>query len=115
MFNKSLLLVVALSIAACSIQAKTAASEDKIAGKYLNCYALDSKLKQQCIEDLYFEAEKLGFKQFLNNLNLPCERINDGPEFIEEKQAYLVKCQPNHQYLMRFTYETQEWKLIKEK
>jgi hypothetical protein len=66
------------------------------------------------IQFFQFESEKLGFKQFLNNLNLPCDSINDGPLFVESKQAYLVKCKPNHQYYMQFDYSNNEWKLIKE-
>jgi hypothetical protein len=99
--------------------------------EYLQCYALNAEEKRQCIDPLnaqypnhhgkesqeyikayQFESEKLGFKHFLNNLNLKCEKIEEGPLFVEEKQAYLVKCKPKNQYLMRFDYESNQWQLI---
>jgi hypothetical protein len=99
---------------------------------YLNCYAREGAAKKECLDPLIakynkntrrndaeylqafqFESEKLGFKHFLNSLNLPCESINDGPEFMEEKQAYLVKCSSSQQYFMQFNYDNNQWKLIK--
>jgi hypothetical protein len=99
---------------------------------YLNCYALNDAAKKECLDPLtakynrntrrndseyiqafQFESEKLGFKHFLNSHNLPCEQVDNGPEFIENVQAYLVKCNPKHQYLMQFNYKTNQWKLMK--
>jgi hypothetical protein len=113
MRNKNLLLALTtLSLKACSIQQKPVVH---VHDKYLACYALNPAAKQECLNSLAFEAEKLGFKQFINNLNLPCAGIENGPEFIEEKKAYLILCSPNHQYFMQFNYDTFEWKLIEEK
>ena len=97
--------------------------------QYLDCYALGKKAKKECLEPMIsihkkdrkdekyiqafqFESEKLGFKSFLNDRYLPCEQINDGPEYIRNIQAYLVKCSPLNQYVMGFDYETGEWKLL---
>jgi hypothetical protein len=112
MSNKNLLLsLTTIALAACSIQQKTIVQTND---KYLACYALNPVAKRECLNSLVFEAEKLGFKQFLNNLNLTCAGIENGPEFIEEKKAYLILCSPNHQYFMQFNYDTFEWKLIEE-
>jgi hypothetical protein len=101
---------------------------------YLHCYPLNASAKNACLKELalkyisekqkinseyvrafQFEAEKLGFKHFLNDLKLPCEQVNGGPEFIEAKKAYLVKCVPNHQYHMQFDYKDKKWIILKEK
>jgi hypothetical protein len=111
MSNKKLLLALTLSLAACSTKQKTVVQAHD---KYLACYALDPAAKKQCTQDLQFDSERQEFKRFINDAGLPCEHINEGPEFTEEKQAYLVRCEPNHQYFMRFNYDTKEWKLIEE-
>ena len=130
MRNKKLLLALSVSLATCN---HAQAESNEIYSSYLACYALHPATKQECVdalaqkyltkeqqqdktytEEFQFESEKLGFKQFLNNLNLPCDFINDGPLFVEGKQAYLVKCKPNHQYYMQFNYDKKEWNLIKE-
>jgi hypothetical protein len=114
MRNKKLLLALALSIAACSTQNKPTVPQDEAVDKYLACHALNPASKQECLNSLVFEAEKLIFKQFLNDLKLPCEGVENGPEFIEGKKAYLILCSLDHQYFMRFNYDTKEWKLIEE-
>ena len=100
---------------------------------YLNCYALASENKRKCtsnlsakyiyeswkqhqeyVQSFQFECEKLGFKEFLNNKQLTCKEIEDGPIFSSEKAAYIVNCKPQGQYLMRFNYETKEWNLVKQ-
>ena len=100
--------------------------------KYLACYALDKSSKPQCLKPLNKEyiavrwqnnkpytdnfrytAEKLGFKTFLHSQNLPCNDISDGPQYDPKKSAYLVKCQPEHSYLMQFDYEINKWNLKK--
>ncbi|MFK7967604.1 MAG: hypothetical protein AB8B68_00305 [Rickettsiaceae bacterium] len=100
---------------------------------YLNCYPLSKDDKKQCVKILnkqyaknhlsdshylqffQYEAEKLGFKHFLNNADKNCEKVSYGPEFEPEKQAYLVKCKPDQQYFMTFNYQTKTWCLIDEK
>jgi hypothetical protein len=81
--------------------------------QYLSCYALEPASKSKCLQEFQFAAEKEGFKEFINNLALPCESVEESPAFIEEKQAYVVKCKPGLEYLMRFYYDPKEWKLIK--
>jgi hypothetical protein len=107
--NKTLLAALSLIIIACASKS----DKPEIHAKYLACYALDPQAKQQCLESLQYELEKQGFKIFINNLGLPCDKVEEGPEFMEEKQAYLIKCQPAYEYLMLFNYDTKEWKLIK--
>jgi len=99
--------------------------------EYLTCYALEETAKKECIRELtekympkdvkdnkeyakafQFEAEKQGFKRFLNDKKLPCERIDEGPKFSPNKKAYLVICRPKSQYLMRFDYDSKTWMLI---
>jgi hypothetical protein len=114
--NKKLLLTLSLTLAAAAFMRNSsiAAPQDGISSKYLACYALDPTSKKKCLYELAFAAEKGGFREFINNLGLPCEAVEESPEFVETKQAYLVKCKPNLQYWMQFNYQTQEWKLIKE-
>ncbi len=100
---------------------------------YLQCYALQKSEKEACLKELalkyinkkqntdaryvqafQYEAEKLGFKNFLNDLKLPCERVDNGPEFSSDMHAYLVKCTPNHQYHMQFDYKDKKWIIPKE-
>lgn len=103
-----------LCLTACSFGDKPTQTKDDSYDKYLACYALQPAPKQECINALTFEAEKQGFKKFLNNFGKPCESITDSPAFIEDKQAYLVKCNPNYQYYMQFDYDKKQWNLIKD-
>lgn len=64
------------------------------------------------IQAFQFEAEKLRFRNFINDHELPCESIGEEPIFVEDRQVYLVTCKPEGQYFMRFDYETKEWKLV---
>jgi len=101
--------------------------------EYLACYALEETAKEECIGKLtekympenvkynkdyakafQFEAEKQGFKRFINDKGLVCERIEEGLEFVSDRKAYLVICRPNRQYLMRFDYDNKEWNLVRE-
>ena len=110
MRNRQLLLTAALSLTACQPRSQ----DTELPAKYLACYALEPAAKSQCHQGLAFEAEKLGFKQFIKAQYLSCDAVIEGPEFIAEKQAYLVKCQPKDQYLMRFDYAQQQWQLLEE-
>ena len=95
---------------------------------YLGCYALDVKEKTKCVnvlnkkhiipkwriketytKNFQYTAEKLGFINFLNNKNLPCKTMNEGPVFDKEHNAYEVKCLPENKYFMQFNYKTKEW------
>ena len=112
MRNRKLLLAAALSLAACQPRSQTDTASE-LPAKYLACYALSPAAKSQCQQELAFEAEKLGFKQFIKAQYLSCDAVIEGPEFVEAQQAYLVKCQPKGQHLMRFCHEQQRWELVK--
>ncbi|GAB4164721.1 MAG: hypothetical protein Tsb006_4340 [Rickettsiaceae bacterium] len=73
----------------------------KLAEKYLTGVVSKDKAYIQAFQ---YEAEKLGFKQFLNKQGMPCQAIDDGPKFDQKVKAYVVKCKPAHQYLVRFDY-----------
>jgi hypothetical protein len=114
--NKKLLLTLSLALAAPAFMGNRsiAAPKDEISAKYLACYALDPASKKECLYELVFAAEKDGFREFINNLGLPCDAVEESPEFIEAEQAYIFKCKPNYQYWAQFNYKTHQWKLIKE-
>ncbi len=138
----SIIITLAFALTACkptedqttpAFKAKSCAKAVKkeIHQKYLSCYALNEQAKKQCVDDLaaiyverrwqgnteyiqifQFECEKLGFKEFLENLGLPCESIKDGPKFREDKNAYEVICQPKGRYFMQFDYESKNWQVL---
>ena len=110
---------------------KTTIHED-----YLSCYALDEVSKAKCttkladkylrrtdsgdksddkdyVQAFQYECEKLGFKKFLTEREVKCNSINEGPEFIEDEQAYQVKCQPDKEYFMQYDYSNKTWSLKK--
>ena len=112
---------------------KAFSGKPEVNSKYLACYALHPAVKKECtdrlalqyidsklqqdktyLQEFQFEAEKQGFRDFLSNHGLPCKTIEERPEFVEDKQAYLVTCKHEGQYFMRFNYEIGEWQLIKE-
>ena len=97
---------------------------------YLDCYALDEDSKAACVDRLnekyilkrfwdnpdylvsfQYQAEKLGFKHFINDAGKPCDAINEGPIFDDQEQRYIVKCKGENIYYMRFNYETTQWQL----
>ncbi len=142
MKNQTILLLLALAITSCkpaedqttpTFKAKSCAKAVKkeIHQKYFNCYALNEQAKKQCVDGLaatyvetrwkgnqdyiqtfQFECEKLGFKEFLENLGLPCESIKGGPKFREDKNAYEVICKPKGRYFMHFDYEKKQWSVL---
>ena len=101
--QKLSLALLALSINAC---APSDNNPSKEIGKQHVKYA-------KYVEVFRFEAEKWGFKWFINKWHLPCDLVEDGPAFVEEQQAYLVACKPNGHYLVRFDYDSKQWKLVK--
>ena len=106
-------------------------SNENVHRDYLSCYALDDSRKKACtakladkylrtnkddkeyVQEFQYECEKQGFKKFLTEQEVKCNAINEGPEFIEDQQAYQVKCQPDKEYFMQFDYKNKTWKLIK--
>lgn len=98
---------------------------------YLQCYALRDIDKKDCkreaktlttdrqtavtwdyILPFDYEAERLGFKAFLNNAGKKCAGINEGPKFNQAIKAYDVHCTDGNQYGMRFDSEKLEWELV---
>jgi hypothetical protein len=114
--NKKLLLTLSLTLAAAAFMRNSsiAAPQDEISAKYLACYALEPTAKTECVLALQFEAEKQGFKEFINGAGLPCTAVSEGPQFVRSKQAYLVQCEPDNQYWMQFNYQNNQWELVKE-
>ena len=97
---------------------------------YLDCYALDEDSKATCVDKLnekyilkrfwdnpdylvsfQYQAEKLGFKHFINDAGKPCDVINEGPIFDDKEQRYIVKCESGKTYLMHFDYDKKEWQV----
>ena len=133
-------LLVAISILACKERPDLTTSEGRgkyyatvvkreIQAEYFNCYPLNKSDKKQCIQELnkkylkehlsdivyltsfQYEAEKLGFKHFLNGVDKECESVNYGPEYDHKEEAYLVKCMDDKIYYMEFDYQNRLWKL----
>jgi len=109
-------------------KAATSYITSNVQESYLACYALHTETKAKCVNILHdkyilnkwrtkeayiinfqYQAEKLGFKSFLNKRNLPCDVLASGPQFNVDKLAYEVKCLPENTYFMQFDYETKEW------
>lgn len=105
-------------------------TDKKLYSKYLQCYALDKIKKKKCIgklsvsyipesqktnidyiREFTYEAEKLGFLQFLKEKNKECDKINDGPLYNKDKLAYEVKCVNGKNFHMKFDYENQKWSI----
>ena len=58
-----------------------------------------------------YEAEKLGFKHFLNDAGKNCNSVNYDPEYDHEQEAYLVKYADDISYHMQFDYQNKLWRL----
>ena len=92
---------------------------------YLQCYALDDVDKDNCqlraqysneLHERYgaasweyvrpydYEAERLGFAQFLRDHGRACKGVDQGPEFDSKAKAYNVICTDGNTYHMRFVY-----------
>lgn len=98
---------------------------------YLQCYALRDIAKKDCkreakklsknrqeaktweyILPFDHEAERLGFKAFLQNKGKACAGIDQGPKYNDKISAYDVACTDGSQYRMRFDYEKDQWLLV---
>lgn len=98
---------------------------------YLQCYALRDIDKKDCkreakkrtngrqtavtwdyILPFDYEAERLGFKAFLQDADKVCAGVNEGPKFNQDAKAYDVRCTDGNQYGMRFDSEKLEWELV---
>ncbi len=97
---------------------------------FLQCYALQEVDKKNCqrmagsnnpsyaaavtwdyIRPFRYEAEKLGFKAFLNDQGKTCKAINDGPMYDADQKAYAVNCTSGQTYYMRFDTKEVAWQL----
>ncbi len=122
-------LVTALFLLSACASGKTEHSipiTSSCAKEYLACYALDKLAKKKCtdklakkytiagktdIQKFQFEAEKIGFKNFLNEKGKLCESIDNGPEFVKSENAYIVWCKPSQLYFMQFDYDKKQWSI----
>jgi hypothetical protein len=103
-------------------------TKHEIHTEYLNHYALDHLLKakglkhlaqsyvpkkwqqnEEYIQEFGYECEKLGFKEFLQKQNLPCEKLTQSPIFDHQLDAYVVQCAPVGIYNMGFDYDKKQW------
>lgn len=97
---------------------------------YLRCYPLPKLQKEQCrrivgehhpqraeatswdyIRPFDHEAERQGFRHFLNERGKPCDGVNEGPVYDETEKGWQVRCTGGEQHLMRFDAETGSWSL----
>jgi hypothetical protein len=69
----------------------------------------DERKDEQYVKSFQYEYEKLGFKEFLNSKNLPCDNVLESVLFDNEHQAYSVKCRANSEYFMHFDYASASW------
>ena len=125
MIVKNKITTIILSSILASCQAENNAQQ------YLDCYALEPTAKQICVskltkkyiaknlqqdvayvQEFQYKHEKSGFKQFLNKRKLPCNKINQGVLYNDEKQAYEIKCEPAQEYFMRFDSEKKKWSVL---
>lgn len=99
---------------------------------YLQCYGLNQGDKKSCrrkasrlaisdrgdtstwefILPFDYEAERLGFKAFLNDASKSCAGVDQGPQYDKEVNAYNVVCTDGNSYRMRFDSEKKEWSLV---
>lgn len=99
--------------------------------EYLNCYPLAPSQKKACTEKVsdkwlkpkfereynkysktfQHEAERLGFKYFLNGKGFVCDKVLQSPIFDNKEDAYLVICSSDKQYYMQFDYDNQQWNM----
>ena len=97
---------------------------------FLQCYGLWNNEKDKCqrivgkqharydaasswdyIRPFRHEAERLGFKHFLNEKGKRCERVDEGPQYNDDQGAYIVNCTSGEQYTMQFNREALTWSL----
>ena len=97
---------------------------------FLQCYALQEVDKKFCqreaggvnenykhaitwdyIRPFRYEAERLGFKAFLNQQGKSCDNVNEGPQYQQKNRTYQVNCTNGNQYSMRFDYRESQWHL----
>ena len=99
---------------------------------FLKCYALKDVDKKRCqrtagetnqrykdasnweyILPFRYEAERIGFKEFLNEKGKTCSELNKGPKFDSKLKVYVVECSNDNQYHMRWDSQESAWYLEK--
>jgi len=101
---------------------------------YLKCYALEESKKDTCrhavernhnLQDIItsssweyvlpyrYEAERLGFAQFLRDNGRTCKGINKGLLYNKEAKAYEAVCTGGNAYKMRFNRKAGQWVIVK--
>ncbi|MCH2546571.1 MAG: hypothetical protein MK052_03020 [Alphaproteobacteria bacterium] len=100
---------------------------------YLQCYGLNQSDKKSCrrkaaqlatsgrkdastwdyILPFDYEAERLGFKAFLQDQGKKCASVNEGPKYNTDSNVYDVICTDGNQYQMRFDGSASAWELVK--
>ena len=97
---------------------------------YLQCYALPDVDKSFCENDIRksiknvqaassweyirtfdYEAERLGFAEFLREHGKSCKGIDAGPKYNAEKKAYDVRCNDGNGYTMQFDSRGMMWRI----
>ncbi len=99
---------------------------------YLQCYGLPKSDKKSCrrkaaaltengrdsantwdyILPHDYEAERLGFKAFLEDAGKRCARVDQGPQYNEERKGYVVQCTDGGSYLMGYDRGKNAWQLL---
>lgn len=101
--------------------------------EYFQCYALKPEEKATCQKEIIknnkpaldkkltsnssyitafaHESERLGFLEFLKNNNLVCDRIDEGPIFVERNKAFNVQCKNGNTYQLEFDSKKHHWSL----
>ena len=103
---------------------------------YLQCYPLSKEDKKACqlgvqhnnkLHERYgassveyaktydYEAERLGFAEFIRNKGQICERVDQGPKFDISSKTYEVICVDGNNYNMKFIHNNGKWNLINKK
>lgn len=97
---------------------------------FLQCYGLKDVDKKGCqraagssheryvnasnweyILPFRYEAERMGFKDFLNGKGKACTELNEGPKYDPKQKVYVVHCSNNKQYNMRWEWQKGSWQL----
>ncbi|MGC0371856.1 MAG: hypothetical protein DGJ47_000557 [Rickettsiaceae bacterium] len=132
-----LLLALISSAKAVVIDVQQAAINDakkappEVSMEYLQCYALNENDKSLCTAPLNrkhinpdwrhnefyarkfrFYMEKLGFYNLTLKNGLKCDYVNEAPLFSEQENAYLLKCNSQQNYFLRFDYKQKRWKIL---
>ena len=107
------------------------AAPEEVSAEYLQCYALNENNKSLCtapliqryinpmwrnskfyIREFRFHMEKQGFYNLALKNALKCDHVDEAPLFIEQENAYLLKCSLKKNYFLRFDYRYKTWVIL---